>query len=266
MSNQSDIKNLIKAVSGQANILTIPRLYLALVKSHRAALLLSQCVYWSDRTKDPEGWFYKTYTEWKKELFLNQHAIETALKNLPWIETKVDRVNRTNKVHYRVRMEELTQALIDLAGSANPDLAGSANPDLAGSANPDLAENYKSSIAEINNPEITSKPARKNGARPTSLSGVSTTREIQDRYCELLGRKPDDWSAGEAKAAQKISMAYSPDQLAQAYQHYKSQPFWNDKRLTLRYLSQQMPEFFSRPLDPLDKFILEHEAANGNGN
>src|SRR3990172_12308713 len=110
MSNQQNIVKLIKAISGQANVLTIPRIYLDLLNNkHRAALLLSQCVYWSDRTKDPEGWFYKTYAEWKKELALNQHAVETALKVLPWIETKIDRVNRTNKMHYRVRMEELTK-------------------------------------------------------------------------------------------------------------------------------------------------------------
>ena len=180
MSNQRSIEKLIKALSGQANILTIPRLYLFLTKSHRAALLLSQCVYWSDRTKNPEGWFYKTYAEWKKELALNQHAVETALKVLPWIETKIDRVNRTNKMHYRVRMEELTKALIDLAETANSD----------------LAENYKSSIAEINNPEITNKPAPKARGRERPEE-----RALLTLFCELTGiPEPDPTSAKEKKA------------------------------------------------------------------
>jgi len=179
MSNQRSIEKLIKALSGQANILTIPRLYLFLTKSHRAALLLSQCVYWSDRTKNPEGWFYKTYAEWKKELALNQHAVETALKVLPWIETKIDRVNRTNKMHYRVRMEELTKALIDLAETANSDLAETANSD--------LAENYKSSIAEINNPEITNKPAPKARGRERPED-----RALELLFCELTGLSPEN--------------------------------------------------------------------------
>jgi len=109
--------------------------------------------------------------------------------------------------------------------------------------------------------------ARKNGARPIPILGVSTTREIQDRYCELLGRKPKNWASGESTAAKEIAESYTSEQLSEAYQHYKSQTFWRDKRLTLRYLAQQMPEFFNNghSLDPLDKFIMEHEA-NGDGN
>lgn len=33
----------------------------------KGALLLSQAIYWSKRTKDPQGWFYKTNEEWEEE-------------------------------------------------------------------------------------------------------------------------------------------------------------------------------------------------------
>ncbi|MFH1076549.1 MAG: hypothetical protein V1753_06885, partial [Pseudomonadota bacterium] len=63
MSNQKDIFNLIKALAGQANILTIPRAFIKFTGSVEAALLLSQIIYWGDR--NPRGkWFYKSYREW----------------------------------------------------------------------------------------------------------------------------------------------------------------------------------------------------------
>lgn len=112
-SNHRQIIALIKAISGQSNVLTIPRVFVGLCKgSHRAALLLSQCVYWSDKG-DSDGWFFKTRDEWKTELGLNQHAIATALRVLPWVETTVKPVRRTPKTHYRVDMSALAAAVAE---------------------------------------------------------------------------------------------------------------------------------------------------------
>lgn len=112
-SNHRQIIQLIRAISGQSNVLTIPRVFIGLCKgSHRAALLLSQCVYWSDKGDD-DGWFFKTRDEWKSELGLNQHAIATALKVLPWVETTVKPVRRTPKTHYRVDMSALAAAVAE---------------------------------------------------------------------------------------------------------------------------------------------------------
>ena len=56
--DQQAVYALIARVAGQANILTIPRLFIDWTGDHISALLLSQVVYWSSRTADPEGWFY----------------------------------------------------------------------------------------------------------------------------------------------------------------------------------------------------------------
>lgn len=114
MSNNNEIIKLIKAISGQANVLTIPRVYIQFTKSHRAALMLSQCVYWSDRTRDHEEWFYKSYHEWHDELGLNQHAIETCVKTLTdggWLETKLDKVGIRSTRFYRPNLEKIAEAI-----------------------------------------------------------------------------------------------------------------------------------------------------------
>lgn len=76
-------------------------------------------------------------------------------------------------------------------------------------------------------------------------SGGAGTRPIQDEYIRLLGYAPQNWAEGEAKAAKAIGAKYTLAQFRTAYQHYKAQPFWNDKRLTLRYLAGQMPELLA---------------------
>lgn len=119
MSNQTDIIKLIKSISGQANVLTIPRLYINLTKSHRAALLLSQCVYWSDRSKDLDGWFYKTFSEWRDELGIPRGGIETAIKAISrWVETKVARVGAHPKTHYRVLLKVLESSILEMLDSS----------------------------------------------------------------------------------------------------------------------------------------------------
>lgn len=80
---------------------------------------------------------------------------------------------------------------------------------------------------------------------PSAFPPVSSTQEIQEAYEKLLGYKLNgEWATGESKAAKSIAKSYTPVQLAEAYRHYKADKFWKEKRLTLRYLSQQMPELF----------------------
>lgn len=74
---------------------------------------------------------------------------------------------------------------------------------------------------------------------------TSATVEIQAGYESLLGYKVNNWAAGEAKAAKQIAHDFTVEQLSKAYQHYKAQSFWSDKRLTLSYLAKNMQDLFS---------------------
>ncbi len=121
--NRDSIYSLIRSMSGQANILTIPRIFVSITKSHRAALLLSQSIYWSDRATAQGGWFYKSYREWLEEIGLNQHAVETGVKllrELDLIETKVQKVGTRLTRWYRPNMERLAELIeVTLAETAN---------------------------------------------------------------------------------------------------------------------------------------------------
>ncbi len=175
MSNQQNIVKLIKAISGQANVLTIPRVYLSLLNNkHRAALLLSQCVYWSDKSKSPDGWFYKTDAEWKEELGLTRGGLDTALKEgEKYLETKVARVGPTPKSHYRVNLDLLVSDISDLLETDKSD----------------LPENGDSSMTETTT-EITL------AAKTFAARNSPEVMSLSLRFVELSGI---DWKAPKSK-------------------------------------------------------------------
>lgn len=170
MSTQKDIVNFIKAVSGQSNVLTIPRVYVDLLKSHKAALLLSQCVYWSDKTKDPDGWFYKTDDEWRDEIGLPRGALETALKaTAKYINQDVRRVGTTPKTHYQVNLDLLVSDISDLLETRKSD----------------LLENGESTYTKTTT-EITSKPFDKDAYKQRIANAVTGGQEKQDGLIQAL--------------------------------------------------------------------------------
>jgi DnaD/phage-associated family protein len=116
MSNQKEITELIKKISGQANILTIPRLYIDILGDDiNAALILSQLVYWSDRGGRNDGWIYKSFVDWKTETSLSQYQVTRAcdkLKKAGMLETDIKLANGAPTTHYRVNLEMLTNWII----------------------------------------------------------------------------------------------------------------------------------------------------------
>ena len=53
-----------------------------LAGSVTSGLMLSQAVYWTGKTKDPQGWFWKTQDEWFEETMLSRKEQESARRRL----------------------------------------------------------------------------------------------------------------------------------------------------------------------------------------
>lgn len=80
-------------------------LYL-LTKDLAAALFLSQLDYWRRRTKDPNGWIYKTQKELEKEIFLTPYQQRRARKilvTLGLIEEKC--AGLPKKIYFRIKTD-----------------------------------------------------------------------------------------------------------------------------------------------------------------
>ena len=111
MSNQKEVINLIKSISGQANVLTIPRIFIDITGDHLSALFLSQCVYWSDKGKNE--WFYKSDREWEEELALSAYQVRRIRNNLSeFLETKIKKAGGAPTTHYRIRFVHLSKSIV----------------------------------------------------------------------------------------------------------------------------------------------------------
>lgn len=124
---QKDINDLIKSVSEtKGMLLAYPLLVEFFDGDHNAALFMNQVLYWTDRTTDPEGWFYKTYEDWEGETQFSYYQINRVIygdervqnpkRNLSEVglETKVKMApNGRNATFYRLDVAQFIAMFVD---------------------------------------------------------------------------------------------------------------------------------------------------------
>lgn len=86
------------------------RPFVRITGSVTAALFLSQAIYWSRRTKDEDGWFYKTVADWEEETGLTFREQESARKELVRLGLlAVEKRGGTNRTNFfRVDFEAIS--------------------------------------------------------------------------------------------------------------------------------------------------------------
>ncbi len=98
--------------------------------------MLEQSLYWTDRTSDVSGWFYKTRNEWKAEIGLSRSGQESArarLLRLGFIREK--RRGIPARMYFRVEIEAVHKALSQLAGNQPTSRRETSQQDCRKSAN-----------------------------------------------------------------------------------------------------------------------------------
>ena len=60
-------------------ILTYPLLVEFFDGDHNAAIFMNQVLYWTDRTTDSDGWFYKTYDDWDEEIKFSYYQVQRVI-------------------------------------------------------------------------------------------------------------------------------------------------------------------------------------------
>lgn len=143
--NYQQVKAMIKQFTGQANTLVIPRVFIDFTKDHLAAMLLSQILYWSDRTSDPDGWFYKTADEWDEEIGLSNFQVKRAtalLKDLG-VETRLKRVDGAPRTHYRVDMDTFVNLFFKFLENRETQKSRNSKMDIKETAKSDFQETAK---------------------------------------------------------------------------------------------------------------------------
>ena len=122
MGNYDDIKSVISTFSGTERHITVPRVYLEMLGDFNTAAFLNQLIFWSDKTKRKDGYFYKTYTEWNEELLLSEYQVRRSakiLKEKGFIDTKLKKANGSPTLHYKVNMDKLSESILNKLKNRN---------------------------------------------------------------------------------------------------------------------------------------------------
>ncbi|HFV9291638.1 TPA: hypothetical protein ACIAIE_001444 [Serratia fonticola] len=130
----SRIFEVVQAMSGQKNCIVIPGPYLDYFASDQQAFalaaVLNQLVFWTGKSSQDDGWFYKTHEELAGELRgVSEDQVQRVVtklrkKYLPGvIEVSTRKVNGTPTNHYRIDGDKLIALIfppvLDSAESRN---------------------------------------------------------------------------------------------------------------------------------------------------
>lgn len=87
-----------------------------------AGIMLSQAMYWTKRTSDQDGWFWKTQQQWEEETCMGRREQETARAQLRQLKLDGESVWEERlqgvpaKLHYRVNLDVLGEMLLNQHG------------------------------------------------------------------------------------------------------------------------------------------------------
>ena len=131
MNNQ--VFEIVQAMSGQGNCITIPGPYLDFFagdrQQHLLAAILNQLVFWSGKSSLENGWFYKEHAALAKEIRAKDgDVVRKAMFKITEqylagvIEEELRQVSGTPKKHYRVDQEALIAKIFPQGGNSNKPL------------------------------------------------------------------------------------------------------------------------------------------------
>lgn len=115
MSNYQTIRAIISQISGQENILVVPKIFIKLTGDLTTAVLLNQIVFYSDKSKRTDGYFYKSHKEWQEEICLTKRQVSYStakLKEMGLVDTKLMKANGAPTLHYKLDYDKLVDWIV----------------------------------------------------------------------------------------------------------------------------------------------------------
>ncbi|POA21543.1 hypothetical protein C1886_04525 [Pseudomonas sp. FW300-N1A1] len=187
------------------------------------ALMLSQAIYWSNRTDNTEGWFYKTMEEWEAETGMTRSEQESARKKL----VKIGAIEEMKKgvpcrLFYRVNIAAIHANLsADFPQSSLQDSRKQGRRKAA--SKPAVNQQaITETTAEITS-ETTADTLQDGSGKPTQSGALAVFDRIEAPRVELPADMPGpkDQSCKTFKAWANYAMAYR--------KRYGAWPVWNAK-------------------------------------
>jgi hypothetical protein len=148
--------------------------------SINAGLFLGQAIYWSTRTTEAGGWFFKVRDEWEEETCLSRREQETArekLRDAGFIEES--RKGIPAKLFFRVNLDAIEAAINDLKSARIPDCQtdGTKAPNKAADAVP-TSWHESAQLAGTKQPNRLAQTSPSNIGKSTAETTAETTTPL----------------------------------------------------------------------------------------
>lgn len=208
MNNYNVMKGIIASFSGQQNTLTIPTLYIELTGDIQTALLLNQIVFWSDKSKRSDGFFYKTYGEWEQETYLTEYQVRrsvTKLKKLGFVETKLKRANGSPTLHYKLEFEMLSDSILKKLKKRNLTNLRNEPEETSETLTVDYTDKYTVDLSPPVNKEI----KHKFGEFQNVLLLEEEFKKLEERFPTDLDKRIERLSGYIASSGKKYKSHYA---------------------------------------------------------
>lgn len=245
-TNHAAITSLIKQFSGQARILTIPRIYIDMLGGdHIAALFLSQVVFLSDRAADGSGWFAKSYADWRDELGLSERQVRRIAQALTGfgLETALRRSaghEMAATLHYRLDMNVLTTAILEMCGTRSDETSERRSDETSERS---YIESKEESIAPPHASNYEPPEVRLlNNDTLTQANGYT----LVQAYSEVTGIPGETlWQSARKTAAGLIRAGVTPQDVTEFLTEMKRTPErYNGYRFN--YMAEDLPRWKQR--------------------
>jgi len=180
----------------------VPVILIKVTGSVKLAVLWSQLLYWTERTKDPQGWIYKTQKDLYDETGMSRKEQETARDLGAKLGVLMSDVRgKPPTVHYRVDMDRMIE-LIERHEKENPaETKVKESRGVAGIS-------YLTTISDEDVAEIAAK---------FSVTTKCVRERAQDviDYCEAKGKRYSDYKAA-LRNFLKMHIQRHPDAVVRA--------------------------------------------------
>lgn len=242
MSNYNNIREFVKKVSGQDSIVTIPKIYIEFAGDLTTAVILNQLVYWSDKTKRKDGYFYKSYKDWEDEVCLTQRQVKYSIEKLKkkgLVKTKLKRANGAPTIHYNLDYDKLLESIITKCH----------NP---------LSQNVTNHYDKMSQ-TLTESTTKSTTENTTDKPSISQVQEIYEHYLSKDIIKHQKITSAMRAAINARLKDYTYDQLIQVIDNYAivigSDEYWFTHKYGLADLMRDKDvRRFIDDADPLNNF------------
>lgn len=202
------------------------RVFVTLTGSVKAAVLLSQAVYWQKRAKQADGWWYKTAEEWTDETGLTKHEQDTARRDCEkYLKTDLRGIPAT--LYWKVDEEALSKDLFDESGKTS------------------FTESVKLDLLKQQNINRNTETTTEN--KPDLLDGMIkyhiSPKAIQDAFRDYFKLTPNWEAKYNAQFMQwAVETGITPEQVKQAADLWRTDKRFNWHVPTLKDIQEHWLE------------------------